>query len=71
MLRARIAARTARGADASEATPAVLESQFTAAEPLGADELSRTVTVNNSGDTAASGSDVCGPLSRLLQQVLP
>ncbi len=71
VLRARIAARTARGTDASEATPAVLESQFAAAEPLGADELSRTVTIDNSGDTGASEIDICGPLTRALQEVLP
>jgi aminoglycoside phosphotransferase family enzyme/predicted kinase len=47
-LRRRIAARDAQGADASEATAAVLDWQLENEEPLGPDELAHTVRVDTS-----------------------
>jgi aminoglycoside phosphotransferase family enzyme/predicted kinase len=52
VLRARVAARAAAAADASEATVALLDRQPSYWEPLGADELDRVVTVDTTDPQA-------------------
>jgi hypothetical protein len=48
VMRERVIAREQGGADASEATPVVLERQLASAEPLAAGELARAVRVDTS-----------------------
>jgi predicted kinase len=52
VLRARVAARAQAGADASEATPAVLEHQLATQDPLGADERRDAVVFRTDGGAA-------------------
>lgn len=57
VLRSRIAARAAAGTDPSEATGAVLDAQIAAADPLGQDEVARSISCNTGGqerDTVAT-----------------
>ncbi len=53
LLRARVAARARAGADASEATTAVLERQLATQDPLGADERRDAVVFRTDGDAEA------------------
>lgn len=68
VLRARIAARAAQGADASEATLAVLEAQIAARDELTADELGCAVTAELGCDAAAGARALCDALARRLQR---
>lgn len=54
-LRARVAARAARGGEVSEAGPAVLEAQFASAQPLAPDEMHALVRVGAAGRHADPG----------------
>jgi hypothetical protein len=54
VLRARVARREAARSDASEAGVAVLEAQLATNEPLGGDELARTVRIETEGGDAAT-----------------
>jgi aminoglycoside phosphotransferase family enzyme/predicted kinase len=64
--RARVTERLRRGADASEAGPAVLERQLSTLEPLGPDELANTVVWH----TGAPAGDREEELVRLVRQRL-
>ncbi len=66
LLRIRIAARLAKGGDASEATLAILEAQAATHEPLSADELSEAIDID-AGNDPASGA---AKLSEALRQRL-
>lgn len=59
-LRARIAARAARGNDASEATLPVLDMQIASREPLTADEM--PFVIDARGSEAAAGRALCDAL---------
>jgi uncharacterized protein len=58
LLRAHIAERTAKGGDSSDATPAVLDRQIAAQEPLNADELREAVVVDASNGMVKGGRDL-------------
>jgi aminoglycoside phosphotransferase family enzyme/predicted kinase len=68
VLRTRVASRAARGSDASEATPAVLEHQIATHEALSADELHHAVTLDAAADPAAAVRAVSGRLIEGLHQ---
>ena len=65
VLRLRVAARQARGGDASEADVGVLEHLHQAQEPLVADERARTLVADSTGPFDAEAADAawrrCGP----------
>lgn len=64
VLRARLAAREAGAADASDAGPAVLEHQMRGAEPLARDEIDHVVRVDTTG--SADLTAACAKLARRL-----
>ncbi len=68
LLRERVAARAAQGGDASEATLGVLESQITAHEPLSADELRHTITIDAGVHPPAAARELSGRLIEWLRQ---
>ena len=68
VLRARVAARAARGGDASEAELAVLETQLATHEALTADELSLAVAVDVRGDSTAGARALYDALAQRLQR---
>jgi predicted kinase len=65
VLRQRIAARAAAGADASEATTAVLERQLAAQEPLGEDERRDAVAF----DTGAGPDAIAAAVGALRRRI--
>ncbi len=65
VLRARVEARQARGRDASDATPAVLEHQLAAFEPLGADELPAVIRLDTNADPATVAARCAALAARL------
>jgi hypothetical protein len=68
-LRARVSARAARGADASEATPTVLEAQIENREALTAGEMRHAVAAT--GGRAAAERVFCDQLAQRLGQPVP
>ena len=60
LLRRRVAARHAAGADPSEADEAVLAAQLSATEPLGADEVAHVLPVDATDLGAAALASLCG-----------
>ena len=68
VLRARVTGRAAHGSDASEATLAVLERQIAVHEPLSADELRHTITIDAAVDPAVAARVLSGRLIERLRQ---
>ncbi|ATE62208.1 bifunctional aminoglycoside phosphotransferase/ATP-binding protein [Thauera sinica] len=69
MLRARVAARSAQGGDASEADVAVLEAQLAQREPLAGDEPGAALPVDSAG--AVSWPSLLPAFDALLDRVAP
>lgn len=65
VLRERVARREKAASDASEAGVAVLDNQLATREPLGEDELARTVRIETEGGDAATGAAIAQITERL------